>query len=105
LGELDAVAVGMIGLRAMSPTMGEVRRLYVDPGARSVGLGRRLVQRALNHAAAVGFERLVLATLPGMAAAIALYRSMGFAEAEPHVADPTDGVIYLALELPSIRTR
>jgi ribosomal protein S18 acetylase RimI-like enzyme len=95
----------MIGLRAFAPTVGEVRRLFVEPGARSAGLERRLVEHALDHAAGAGFERVVLNTLPRMVAAIDLYRSMGFAEAEPHVADPTDGVIYLALDVPSVRTR
>lgn len=66
---------------------------------RSAGLGRGLVERALAHAADIELSRVVLATLPGMMAAIGLYRSMGFAEAEPHVVDPTEGVIYLALGL------
>lgn len=91
--------VGCVAVRALSSSTGEVRRLFVRPEYRTAGLGRRLLDDATDRARATGFSRLVLTTLPTMTAARSLYDSDGYVAAEPYVAEPVDGVQYLARDL------
>ena len=83
----------------------EIRRLYVVPGQRTRGLGRRLTETLLAQARQLDLDRVVLTTLPTMVHAQVLYRSLGFVETEPYVDKPTDGVLYFALDLRSCKTR
>lgn len=56
----------------------ELRKMYFLPGLRGQGLGRRLLGRCLEAAAALGYARCYLETLTGMEAAQALYGKAGF---------------------------
>lgn len=99
----DGDAVGVVGVRLLTPTTGEVRRLYVDSASRTGGLGRRLVERLIADAIEAELEKLVLATLPTMVHARALYLSLGFKETAPYVEDPTEDVEYYELDLLTLR--
>jgi ribosomal protein S18 acetylase RimI-like enzyme len=52
--------------------------MWVDPGERGQGVGRRLVQTVLDHAADHGRARVILEVAHENAPAVALYRSLGF---------------------------
>ena len=95
----DGDAVGVVGVRLLTPTTGEVRRLYVDSASRTGGLGRRLVEQLITDAVETGLETLVLTTLPTMVHARALYLSLDFKETAPYVEDPTEDVEYYELDL------
>jgi len=58
----------------------ELKRMWVDPGARGLGLGRRLLRELERHAAAAGATTLHLETNGSLVEAIALYRSAGYEE-------------------------
>ena len=93
---------GCVALRPLpdgDPLIGEVKRLYVRPDARGSGLGRALVAQILADAAAIGYRELKLDTLPTMAAARALYASLGFRECAAYYRNPLDGVVYMSLAL------
>lgn len=86
-------AVGCIALRPLpelGPEQCEMKRLYVRPVARGCGAGRMLVERLLDEARQAGYRvmKLDTDTDPKFAAAIALYRSMGFRECPRYNADP-----------------
>ena len=84
----DGAAQGVVALKRLAAGIAEVKRLYVVPEARGTGVGRSLAERALAVAAAKGYERVRLDThRPTMAAAIALYRSLGFVEIAPYGPD------------------
>jgi GNAT superfamily N-acetyltransferase len=91
--------VGCVALRRIDATTGEIKRLYVRPEARGRRTGRRLVEQVIAAAREIGYRRLVLDTLPQMAEAGELYRSMGFREIPGYDANPLPGVVYLALDL------
>ena len=91
--------VGCVALRRIDATTGEIKRLYVRPEHRGRRTGRRLVEQVIAAAGQIGYRRLVLDTLPQMAEAGELYRSIGFREIPGYCADPLPGVVYFALDL------
>ena len=69
---------GMAGIKYVSRNVCELKRLYVSPLHRRVGLGRSLVERLLSEARILGYSKVRLETLDFMEAAIRLYESLGF---------------------------
>ncbi len=97
-GDGDALA-GAIALLPLAGGACEMRRLFVRPRWRGLGLGRRLVIALLDRARAAGHARVVLETLPRMTEARALYASLGFVEAPRWRGDPVADNIYMRLDL------
>ena len=62
---------------------GEIKRMYVDPSARGLGLGRRMLQALEEAAAAKGLDPLRLETGTRQQEAVALYRAAGYTERGP----------------------
>ena len=92
--------LGCVGLRPIGPAgCCEMKRLYVAPAARGLGLGKHLVQAILAEAIRIGYREIRLDTLPTMAGAIALYRSIGFTPIDPYYDTPVAGTIFLSYRL------
>ena len=70
--------VGGVGLRRQAVSVGEVRRLWVDPSRRGGGVGRALMRRLESSALELGFESLVLATGDRQPEAVQLYEATGW---------------------------
>ncbi len=91
----DEFPAGCVALRGLDQATCEMKRLYVVPEYRSQRLGKRLIEELLLRAARLGYRRMVLDTLPEMAEAIRLYRSLGFAETTRYWDNPIERTIYL----------
>jgi GNAT superfamily N-acetyltransferase len=81
-----AVACG--GLKTHAPGIGEIKRMYIVPDARRLGLGRDLLAALENAARLLGMTRLVLDTAGPLSAAARLYRSAGYVEIAPYNDNP-----------------
>lgn len=77
----------------------EMKRLYVRPAFRGVGLGRALAQALLDEARRAGYSVVLLDTLDDMEAARDLYATLGFEEIPPYYFNPIAGAHYLKAEL------
>lgn len=73
-----AVGCGAVKLHAGAPA--ELKRMWVAPEARGLGLGRRLLLRLEEHARGAGARVVRLETNRGLVEAIQLYRSSGYRE-------------------------
>ncbi len=92
----DGAALGCVALRPMDETgRCEMKRLYVSPAGRGLGLGRRLVDALIEAARDMGYREMWLDTLPDMAAAQRLYRAMGFEPVDPYYETPVAGTVFL----------
>lgn len=98
--DADGMALGCVGLRPLDADgVCEMKRLYLLPEARGLGLGRTLAQTVIAEARRQGYRELRLDTLASMARAIALYEAMGFVRIDPYYRPTPPGTVFMALRL------
>jgi GNAT superfamily N-acetyltransferase len=99
LAKWHGVAVGCVAIRPLDGSACELKRMYVRPRLRGLGIGRCLASVAREAAREMGYATMRLDTVPAMGAAIELYRSVGFAEIPPYRLNPVPGAIFMELDL------
>ncbi|KAI9852290.1 MAG: hypothetical protein M1838_001178 [Thelocarpon superellum] len=77
----------------------EIKRLYVSPEGRGLGLGTALVKAILDTARRLGYRDVRLDTLPSMVGAIALYRKAGFQPIPTHYENPVSELLFFGRAL------
>lgn len=81
------------------PNAAEMKRLFVRPAYRGLGVGRLLAEGTLDAARQGGYDCVLLDTLDDMEAARALYEELGFEEVPPYYFNPIAGAHYLKATL------
>jgi putative acetyltransferase len=100
----ERAVAGVVGLRPFGRDgrrgdCCEMKRLWVRPAYRRLGLGRRLAEQALRAAVELGYCRMRLDTVRHMTEAQALYASLGFRDRTAEVAEPHPDLIYMERDL------
>jgi putative acetyltransferase len=103
LARVDGQLAGCCGLRPMDtadyPNAAEMKRLYVRPAFRGLGIGRQLAEAVLDAARQAGYTSVLLDTLDDMEAARTLYGDLGFEEIPPYYHNPIAGAHYLKADV------
>ena len=99
LGFVDGIVQGCVAFRRLDAGVCEMKRLFVRPAARSVGLGRELVAEILSQAKSAGYESMVLDTLDRLHSARLLYERAAFVEVPAYYENPLEGVMFLQRKL------
>lgn len=95
-------AVGCGALRrlgAIHDRTCEMKRLYVCPEGRGLGVGKQIAMRLIRDGVRLGYHKMVLDTLTRLDAAIHLYESLGFERTAPYYDNPLPDVVYWGLDL------
>jgi GNAT superfamily N-acetyltransferase len=88
--------LGCVALRAIEPQgCCEMKRLFVTPQGRGLGLGQSLIDAILSQAIRLGYGEIRLDTLPSMTEALSLYRKAGFEPIAPYYDTPISGTVFL----------
>jgi ribosomal protein S18 acetylase RimI-like enzyme len=101
LAMADGNPAGCAGVRPFGAGRCEMKRLYTRAQHRGSGMGRRLAEAALAFARNAGYRQMLLDTLPQMAVAQALYRSLGFRDCPAYYDNTPLGSRCMALDLVS----
>ena len=95
---------GLGGLKSISPEIGEIKRMFVDPAFRGIGAGRVILKGLLVEAKKMGYQKVRLDSIKFMESAHSLYRSVGFRDIEPYpeseiLAAFKDYMVFMELDL------
>jgi DNA-binding MarR family transcriptional regulator/N-acetylglutamate synthase-like GNAT family acetyltransferase len=86
IAEMNGEPVGCVFVVKKSKSVAKLRLLIIEPKARGIGLGRRLVDECIAFAREKGYRKLVLWTQSNLAAARHIYKATGFklVSKQPH---------------------
>jgi GNAT superfamily N-acetyltransferase len=92
-GENAGRIVGSVAIVKVSDDVAQLRWLLLDPGVRGLGLGRKLVEEALEFTRSAGYSSVLLWTVRGLEAATSLYESLGFEKTEEKTSEIWGSII------------
>lgn len=88
LARLRGEPMGCGGLKPFDRKTAYLKRMWISPNARGLGLGRRLLDRLETQALTIGYSTVCLETHSALTEAQKLYRSAGYREVPPFNAEP-----------------
>jgi putative acetyltransferase len=99
LAEMDGEDAGCVALRDMGSGIAEMKRLYVAPDYRGLGIGRTLTEDFILIARSLGYTAIRLDTIPRLGVAYTIYQKFGFRKIRPYTFNPDPDAIFLELTL------
>jgi len=86
IAELNGEIVGSVFIVESDDTVAKLRLLIVEPKARGLGLGNKLVEESIKFAKETGYKKLILWTQNVLEVARHIYKKAGFKKVaeEPH---------------------
>lgn len=100
LATVDEKVAGCVAFHKMeSASSCELKRLFVRPEYRGLKIGNKLLEKAINEAKKIGYEKIFLDTLSTLKSACKLYEKFGFEKIDAYYENPLENVVYYKLEL------
>jgi len=99
LAEHEGKPVGCVGLMDLGDGICEMRRLFVKPKFRRLGIGKALAEAIIERGRTKKYAAMRLNTNKKMTGAVELYRSLGFEDIEPYEHFDIDCMFFLELKL------
>ena len=90
---------GCIAVRKKETEISELKRMYVRPAYRKLGIGEKLLEKAILFAQNAGYRKIRLDTLSEMTSAINLYKKHGFYEIPAYYHNPESTAVYFEKSL------
>ncbi|CAB3766962.1 GNAT family N-acetyltransferase [Paraburkholderia humisilvae] len=88
VARLHGRAIGCVALKFHKKSPAELKRMWVSPSARGMGVGRRLIVEAEKRARQSKVRIIHLETNRALREAISLYRQAGYVEVDAFNAEP-----------------
>ena len=88
IARLGDMPVGCVGVKGSGTHLAEIKRMWITPAARGLGLAGRLMEAAEDSARSLGIQTLRLDTNSTLFEAVGLYRKLGWTEIERFNDDP-----------------
>lgn len=94
VAEIDGSIIGSVGVGKVDDRTSRLRKLYVLRAHRGKGVGRMLIEKAIEHAVSYGYETLELEVSQKHRRAIRLYEKLGFKKSDTPSCCPRCEFIY-----------
>ncbi len=91
--------VGCVAMKRFDNGICEMKRLYVKPQLRGLGIGRALAEAIIEHAKKAGYTCMRLDMVLPRDVARSLYLSLGFKDIKAYRYNPIEGAVFMELEL------
>jgi GNAT superfamily N-acetyltransferase len=78
IAEFTGKAIGTLAIMERPEQQGQIRWFLIHPDYRGIGLGKLLVEKAINFCRDAGYQSIFLWTLENLTAARAIYEKYGF---------------------------
>ncbi len=96
---INEEAVGIAGIRSFNKNDGEIKRMFVQPNSRGLGIGQLLLNHCIEKARKLNYDTIKLDTADFMKSAIKLYTDNGFVEIGVYRHNPHESARYYELSL------
>ncbi|MEP7238676.1 MAG: GNAT family N-acetyltransferase [Ferruginibacter sp.] len=97
LCEVDNKFIACVAVRKIDNKTAELKRMFVQPAYQRHGIGKILLEKAIELAIAEKYSYIRLDTLNYMTSAISLYRQYGFYEIPAYYHNPNTTAVYFEL--------
>ena len=91
--------IACVGIRKIESNIAELKRMFVKPGYQNRGIGKILLEKAVELAKKSNYSFIRLDTLNYMTAAINVYKQYGFYEIPAYYHNPNETAVYFEIKL------
>ncbi|MCL2717646.1 MAG: GNAT family N-acetyltransferase [Lachnospiraceae bacterium] len=95
----DDKVAGCIGLRRLNEIECEMKRLFIRPEFRNLGIANELATKLMNEAKEAGYQSMLLDSLPELVPALKFYEKLGFYCIPAYNDSPVMNTVFMKIDL------